>query len=165
MRRSTTFARRDARRLCRRQLPKMAAHAGRRLFVARNGPATQPGSVPNPEMVRLRLAAALVKQTRLSDISLESGGVLEQIGVKLFDLGEKMAGGAVGGRCTSAVAESIVRTADYESHPQSAYLQSDFFGGTTGRKKNSSNFRAADRHYRAIEDAAVGDSRPLLRAR
>jgi len=83
--------------------------------IARDGSMLKPDCHPNYKMVRLRLAAALVKQTRLSGVSTEMDGNLEKIGIELFQMGEDMAGGTAGGRYASAIAESIVRDADYRS--------------------------------------------------
>ena len=63
-------------------------------------------------MVRLRLAAALVKQTRLAGLPPELDHALEEIAVELFRLGEIQAGAPREGRQASRCAESIIRHAD-----------------------------------------------------
>ncbi len=81
--------------------------------VSRDGPAPRPARSENREMVRLRLAAALVKQTRLTSLPTELDQVLEGIAVELFRLGEDQAGAPREGRQASQFAESVIRCTDY----------------------------------------------------
>ena len=69
--------------------------------VRRNGAAPRPAGLENREMVRLRLAAALVKQTRLAGLPPDLDHALEEIAVELFRLGEIQAGAPGEGRQAS----------------------------------------------------------------
>jgi hypothetical protein len=78
--------------------------------VRRNGPPLFPRRPGNRIMVRLRLAAALVKQTRSEPLAADTDRALEAIGVELFRLGEAAA--TAEGRRSSHLTEERARQAD-----------------------------------------------------
>jgi len=81
--------------------------------VARDGKSPLPGPSPNRDMVRLRLAAALTKCTRMSDLPSAVDRSLEETAVELFRLGEMLSDPGGGGHRASALAESIVASSDF----------------------------------------------------
>jgi hypothetical protein len=85
--------------------------------VARKGVlAVTPSEGPNRQMVRLRLAAALAKQARLSGLPQHGiDGILESAAVELFRLGEILAGTPGGPRRATQLAEERIRTADFDA--------------------------------------------------
>ena len=80
--------------------------------VAARGAAPRPSRLANLEMVRLRLAAALLRHVRATSRAA-SDPSWEDAQVSLFAAGEAAADGQVLGACASGVSERLVREADF----------------------------------------------------
>jgi|GEM_PF-6586860 len=103
--------------------------------LSRGGTPPQPRRVPNREMARIRLAAALVKHTRTSQLAGELDQRLEQIAIELFCLGEILADNETSGRRASTLTEVLLPKFDIASICESRVRNQTWLAARLADKK------------------------------